>query len=262
MAPIKLDDNIREKLEERELKPSANAWEKLESQLEVKQPKNRKVFWYFAAASLAGILIVSSVFINRNTIPSGNELLVDENIPQQIEPKKLNQIISAPINSEALAQEESTNEKTSSEEKKKNTKKELKPVPSQKKSTIEKQKEHTEAIAQVTSMETQTIVEKTETPALSDEEQLFNTKIEEVVAQVQQLQDNNQEVTSDEIDALLNNARQEIQTQRIINSSKVDAMALLNDVEWELEESFRDKVFDALGDGYKKIRTAVIERNE
>ena len=65
-----------------------------------------------------------------------------------------------------------------------------------------------------------------------------------------------------DVEALLNNARREIETQRIINNPKVDATALLEDVEWELEESFRDKVFDALGEGYNKVRTAVSERND
>jgi hypothetical protein len=64
------------------------------------------------------------------------------------------------------------------------------------------------------------------------------------------------------VEALLNNARREIETQRILNNPKVDATALLEDVEWELEKSFRDKVFDALGEGFQKVRTAVTERND
>ena len=62
---------------------------------------------------------------------------------------------------------------------------------------------------------------------------------------------------------LLAKAQREIELQRILNNSnyKIDAAALLSDVESELERSFRDKVFDALGEGYQKIRTAVAERN-
>ena len=34
MAPIKFEDNIRARLEQREIKPSAEAWEKLEAALD------------------------------------------------------------------------------------------------------------------------------------------------------------------------------------------------------------------------------------
>ena len=83
-----------------------------------------------------------------------------------------------------------------------------------------------------------------------------------MVASVKKLQENNTKVTAAEVEALLNNARRDIQTQRVLNSPKVDAAALLQDVEWEVEKSFRDKVFDALGEGFNKIRTAVSERND
>ncbi len=41
----------------------------------------------------------------------------------------------------------------------------------------------------------------------------------------------------------------------------MDATALLNVVEFELETSFRDKVFEALGDGFEKVITSVADRN-
>lgn len=85
--------------------------------------------------------------------------------------------------------------------------------------------------------------------------------MDEVVASVKKLQQNDSEITIAEVENLLNNARRDIQTQRILNNPKVDAAALLQDVEWEIDKSFRDKVFDALGDGFQKVRTAVSERN-
>ena len=85
--------------------------------------------------------------------------------------------------------------------------------------------------------------------------------MDEVVAKVQELKNNNTTITEKEIDALMANAQREIKTERILSGYKVDAAALLNDVEMELERSFRDKVFEALGDGFQIIRTAVVERN-
>ena len=65
----------------------------------------------------------------------------------------------------------------------------------------------------------------------------------------------------DLLNSLLLKAQDEIHSREILNTKKVDATALLNMVESELETNFRDKVFEALGDGYEKVRTAVVERN-
>src|SRR5690606_39027827 len=123
---------------------------------------------------------------------------------------------------------------------------------------VDKKMESTDAIAKVTKVEEKqplkTIIPK--------EDKLFNTKVDEVVASVKKMQENNTEINVTDVEALLNNARREIETLRILNNPKVDATALLEDVEWELEKSFRDKVFDALGEGFQKVRTAVTERND
>ncbi|NNK21468.1 MAG: hypothetical protein HKP07_09175, partial [Flavobacteriaceae bacterium] len=44
--------------------------------------------------------------------------------------------------------------------------------------------------------------------------------------------------------------------------TKVDALALLADVEEEVNRSFRDQLFEKLKDGYLKVRTAIAYRNE
>ena len=41
----------------------------------------------------------------------------------------------------------------------------------------------------------------------------------------------------------------------------VDAVALLNEVEVELDQSFRDQIFDRLKTGFMKVRTALADRN-
>ena len=74
MAPIKFEDNIREKLEGRELEPSKDAWNKLSEQLDSNsEKKTNKVMWFAIAASLIGILIAVSVFNSRNNKSVENE---------------------------------------------------------------------------------------------------------------------------------------------------------------------------------------------
>lgn len=261
MAPYKLEDNIREKLEDRELKPSANAWGKLETKLDAAQPKKKPVLWYYIAASFAGLLILSSVFFNQNNLEVNNQIVNETIAPQNFE--KQVEIIPNNTKAEKSIVAENISEKvetSNSKEKEKQKINIIKPKTlSKQKSEIDKKIKKTEMVAKISVEKKQIVAEKS---MLSEEQKQFNTKVEEVVASVKKLQENNAEVTAAEVEALLNTARLDIQTQRILNSSKVDAMALLQDVEWELEKSFRDKVFDALGEGFIKIRTAVIERND
>ncbi|MCB0465921.1 MAG: hypothetical protein KDC78_09675 [Aequorivita sp.] len=267
MAPYKLEDNIREKLEARELKPSADAWKKLEAKLDAGQPKKKAVVLYYVAASFVGILILASFFFTRNSSGENNQI-VNETIEQN-NIEKQPEIIPNDTKIEEIASEENHSEKqeavkSKGEERQKPKSTSIKLLP-HKKSEIDKKVDKTDAIAKVTKVEAEqplkTSIQNT-TQNQNKEDKLFNQKIEEVVASVKKLQENNTEVNTTDVEALLNNARREIETQRIINNPKVDATALLEDVEWELEKSFRDKVFDALGEGYNKVRTAVSERND
>ncbi|MBN2868356.1 MAG: hypothetical protein JXK08_06775, partial [Flavobacteriaceae bacterium] len=90
-------------------------------------------------------------------------------------------------------------------------------------------------------------------------------KIQELVAQVQNLKDKNKTVTDSEIDALLEQAQNEIRLQKEIYNNAtgvVDAKALLSEVEQELDESFRDKAFKALKENFDFIKTAIANRND
>jgi hypothetical protein len=264
MAPIKFEENIREKLQERELEPSADAWNKLNAKLDSNLNKKNKVvniYWYSIAASIAGILIIASVFLNENKSKEGNkQLVVNENVSEKENIKQdsedsFKQVIPQEIEKEQIASEERIKEnilpKVNIQNSKYKTSITKQPVNNQEEAIAVK-------INKGEEIEKKLIPEKVQ---FSKEELLFNTKVDEVVAKVQELKNNNTTITEKEIDALMANAQREIKTERILSGYKVDAAALLNDVEMELERSFRDKVFEALGDGFQIIRTAVVERN-
>ncbi|MFT6841986.1 MAG: hypothetical protein ACJASR_000751, partial [Psychroserpens sp.] len=84
-----------------------------------------------------------------------------------------------------------------------------------------------------------------------------------VVNQIKNLTIKNGAITDAEIKNLLKQAERAILRERIYNktSRTVDADALLQDVEDDLEQSFRTRVFDGLKSGYKSVITAVTERN-
>lgn len=264
MAPFNLEKNMREKLENRELNPSPDAWKKLEAQLGKSQSKKKTVGWYYIAASLVGLLIAASVFLNSNTTEIENKV-VKENIQQKDDIQHNDEIemrteivsnVSNPSAEKNLSEESKTGKDP------KETTKNLKPLPTQKESAVDKKIKKSEMIADVPKDDATIHFKKSEEKVILEHNIVFNTKVDEVVASVKFLQEKNQEVTAEEVETLLNNARRDIRTQRILSSPKVDATALLQDVEWELEKSFRDKVFDALGEGFNRIRTAVLERND
>jgi hypothetical protein len=91
----------------------------------------------------------------------------------------------------------------------------------------------------------------------------IDTKIAEVLAQVQAMEKLNGGVSDAEIDSMLRAAQKELEVEsRIRYAASVDALALLSDVEDELNRSLRDQLFEKLKEGYQKVRTAVVYRND
>ena len=68
MEPNKLENQMREKLNAREIQPSANAWDRLDAMLSVtedKKPK-RNFNWLSIAAGIIGFLFVGLIFYNQS----------------------------------------------------------------------------------------------------------------------------------------------------------------------------------------------------
>lgn len=104
------------------------------------------------------------------------------------------------------------------------------------------------------------IVEKERTIVVPQE--AINSKIEEVIAQVALLEQTDTDITDAEVDSLLLQAQRELFSNNVIRDDHtIDAMALLADVEGELDRSFREQLFDMLKEGYFKARNAVATRN-
>lgn len=245
MEPTKFEKHIREQLQERELSPSATAWGNLSQKLDKEMPQKdrRNYTWMAIAASFVGLLLVSTFLFpekeNTSEIVEANK----EEVPESsTENKALETLIE--IN-EAVG-ENNTKEEKSITNKEKNTGVSVK------------------STQQTTIAATKIAKEQVLVTPLEKEDLFMESKLNEVVSSVQELQNNNKNISPDEIDALLAKAQREISNYKILkkNIQKVDAAALLMDVEVELERSFRDKVFDVLGSGFNKVRTAMSARNQ
>ena len=280
MAPIKFEENIREKLQERELQPSKEAWNKLSVTLEKKpQKKNNRKLWLAVAAGFAGILIVVSFLLDNNNNANIQQIVMDNNIIPPVEEKSIDDSkTEEPIiknTTESIAEIDSGQKESFSENEniRKNNSAQIVTSTGNKQIPVEKN-EGVDPIEIETPFEEQLTHdavafnkkdEKTvkEEPVKTEEDIFIDNKVKEVITAIEQIKKDKNTVAIEDIDALLNKAQRDISNNRILNSKnrKVDATALVMDVEKELERSFRDRVFEALGNGFNKIRTAVVERN-
>lgn len=262
MAPIKFEEQLKEKLEQRSIQPSSDAWNKLSERLDnVEEKQNNKGFWWLGiAATLVGVLVTLSFIFKTNT-EIIEPTIVDAKKENVIEKQGLQNL--EVLENNAVAIEE--NDKKSDEAQQNDAKKLIIKTPLK---TVIKEKQNmlipnkvNEAVANVDTKlnEVNNKAFETKSEILSFETQ----KVNEVVAQIQKLQQENKEVTTEEIDALLATAQKEITMQKLFNEATktVDADALLRSVEDDLELTFRDKVFSAIKSGYETVKTAVVERN-
>lgn len=246
MARKNLEENIRDKMRSRELQPSAGAWEKLAAQLE-EEPKVRSMRgWYYVAASVVALLMLGTIFYNQNDIKVEPQIGVEEVEVNPINDEKDRLIPQLKENS-SLAIENTINEEMETD-------------------IAVSVKDPKTARPKSTNRQTEIIDVLTDDGGLEDlddeVDRLLNQKVQEVASTIQSLQDEKGDVTIQEVEALLDNARREIFLERTLKNSQVDATALLQEVEWELDKSFYDKVFETLGDGFKRIATAYTERND
>ncbi|MBP0903105.1 hypothetical protein ACFSKN_14115 [Mariniflexile gromovii] len=242
----KFDNNIKEKLEARSLQPSSHAWKKLSERLDHQDKKqNKKTFWWLGiAASMVGVLFVAFQFFNTEAV---KPKLVDS--PTVIQKNE---------NIQVAVDEVETQEKVIKEPENKSNQEKL----PQKEKLMHHANEHPIAISRENNSvkaEKPIQLDKVNEESLTLEEQ----KIQDVVAKVQVLKSQNIEVTDAVIDNLLLEAQKEIRFKRMYNTTTgiVDANMLLQEVEEDLDQSFRSKVFEAIKASYSTVKSAVAQRN-
>ena len=257
MAPIKFEEQLKEKLEKRTIQPSDDAWKTLANRLDNHdKSQNRKAFWWIGiAASIVGVALVT-MLVSKDT---GTEIALPKTVDVQFQDE-------TKTDADASGQVETTQQQTEELPKSEITPvKKEQPVTKmanvQQQSTLEKPMTLKEALASNDEKVQAENQQETKNPInASDFEQ---AKVNDVVAEIQKINNENQGVTEAEIDSLLKQAEREILKNQIYNETTrtVDANALLEDVEAELEQSFRTRVFEALKDSYVTVKTAVAERN-
>ena len=247
MAPVNFDDNIKKKLEERSIKPSDEAWNKLASKLDENDKKpNIRIFWWVGiAATLVGVLLGMNILLNTNdplpskVVESPKE---EESIPLQID-----------MNSQ-IANEETIEKPIENEGDVKQYNK-----------TVKKGKHYNKQMGNQKRYASNHL--KNKGNEIENPTDLNNTKLASakntIITETEVEVEKNISIADAEVESLIKKAQQDLALKRQVKEQiTVDAGSLLESVESDLETSFRDRVFETIKSGYLTVKTAVAHRNE
>lgn len=245
MVPNKIENQIKEQLNAREIQPTEMAWDRLDSMLSVAEAKSAKRSPFFSfrfigiAASFLVFLSIGILYFNQKStgIKPENNVVVTE---------KENNINS---NINGNDNEENIND-----------------------IKVESQ------VAQTNNNESSTINNKSskgfnqnqKTPinSINNQEKIIPFKSSEAVAQneqpkqVAQEKVVNQKPTYVNVDDLLASVEKQPKTTSKVAAIKVDANSLLSEVDGELEQTFREKVISRIGKSYQNAKSALANRNQ
>ncbi|MFD1063065.1 hypothetical protein ACFQ1Q_07385 [Winogradskyella litorisediminis] len=260
MAPIKFEEQIKDKLEKRTVTPSSEAWSKLSQRLDAEDNKTKKTsFWWIGIAASVAVLIMISVGVFSKTTESEiDDIIVKDVINKTSETDNTKTLIETKnLEKQQVAKEDTSEEIidlkiTQSKASDIITKKQQKQTP--KKETV---------IAKVETLVVpknalNTIV-KQETAIANTEKPEFNSIIDELKEVKAK-----REVTDQTVDSLLKIANKELLMDKALkkNTNVVNADALLQDVEDAMGESFRSRIYETLKGGLKEVKKAVVQRHD
>ena len=236
MALNKLEKEFKNQLDQREIKPSPAAWDRLDAMLTVREEKKVKPIynWIYIAASIIGFLAIGYVFfsnpaelvdVKRTEIvennapkPTNDSINKEQQIPLQIEKE-----------TEVIADNQVATQKNNSTI-----------SPSQK---INKQINVPQnQIAQTSNTNKNNIDQ-------SNEKSINNQKTNEF-----------NQISPNQISSQAQIA--EVSSKANNPTVKVNASYLLSEVDNELELSFREKVIRKIDKNYKTVKVALANRNQ
>ncbi|TDO77844.1 hypothetical protein EV143_10377 [Flavobacterium chryseum] len=236
MEPNNFEKDFRDKLNQRKIEPSDKAWDRLDAMLSIaertepKETSKRK--WLYVAASIVGFLLIGTFFFNqkKNTIETLKEnVVIEENLKKDSILKPILNTID--FRKTEIANSEKSSDQTSNKEKINLNNKSSKPIKKEQNQIAES------SIIIKNNQENQTInnqISTVETSKNENRDQLINSAEKTAVAE--------------------NSAK--------AKKIKVNAGDLLNQVDGELELSFREKIITKVNKNYQTVKVAVTNRNQ
>jgi hypothetical protein len=227
MEQNKLENEFRNKLNQREINPSENSWDRLDAMLSVAEEIKpvRSYSWIYIAASIIGFAFFGSFFLNqsdKNVTIESNKVVIENNLKAEPIP---NGITIVPLNPKS----EST--VVVSEMKKVN-------------------RNSRDANLIITNQVVQNSNSDSLIPIL--EKKLTNQKTEQLASSS----------TSDIIvEKMLASIQTTSKADNLKSTIKVNPNTLLSQVDGELELSFREKALNTITKKYKEAKEALVNRN-
>ena len=223
MEPNNIENQFREKLSSREIKPSANAWDRLDAMLVVAEKPKRNYRWMNVAASFLGFMLIATVLLNQT-----DEVIDAEHQKVVFEENKIertDEIVEIP--SEEIPTEVGSNSnKTIIQQK-------SKAILKAKSTYIEERSAITEAAV---------IVHNRDSSAFINQKTGVKVNVNALLASV------------DVVNATPSIAKSTI-------AIKVRSSELLAQVDDELDLSFRERVIQNVNKKFKEVKDAVANRN-
>ena len=243
MEPNNFEKDFRDKLNQRKIEPSNKAWDRLDAMLSIAEENKTPVRlrslqtskrkWLYIAASIVGFLLVGTIFLSqkKDTIEIPKENVVLEEILKNDSISKQSLYTIEPDKAEIVTSEKKSNQKPNQEQ----------IIDLHKKSNISIKKEQNQIA------ESSIIIKKNQENQTS----------------------NNQTLTvetskNENPDQLIQSAEKTVVAENSAKAKKikVNASDLLNQVDGELELSFREKVITKVNKNYQTVKVAVSNRNQ
>ena len=260
MEPNKIENQIREKLNSREIQPSAQAWDRLDAMLSVAEEKKtkRSFGWLYIAASILVLATLGMFFFSqKNTEIQPQNNIVGTEIKKDSVKNPTNVIQSSITvqkqeNKIAVAIE---NKSTISNQQSININQRV---------SITNQKQSNQNKAQTGVAINQNQKSQTN-PAINREkpiDYLINSDV--AVKDIPKIETKKDISTANnKLDDFLLAGLDNTATKSVNKKSavKVDAKSLLSQVDGELELTFREKVINKVAKNYKEVKVALANRN-
>lgn len=249
MAPVEFEKDLQKRIQDREMKPGRHVWKKIEARLEHNGHVSKRYprLWIgFAAACV--VLLFGYLFLweSPQALP-----LVEPVAETPVEtPVKLNTDPSPSTERAFIAPPEGLVERRQQE-------------PTYTETGVPVKNAETNAAAMQTEVAE---IPKDKVPSEVDVTKLSGLQVNQLDSLKTGLATLNGEssgVSEGEIDSLLRSAMDSYALQRETKAdTTIDAMALLNEVEMELDQTFRGQILEKLKTGFEKVRTSVADRNK
>ena len=243
MEPNKLENQIKEKLNSREIQPSAQAWDRLDAMLSVtEEKKTRRPFGFLFIAASITILLTAGIFFltQRSTEIKPQNNVVTTEIKDTVQ-KSVNKTPNP------LIEENQKNKIVVSTQNKPTTDNQQPTTNSSGVSIINQKQSNNPNINRDKEIEYQN----------SSDVALKNLPVIETRKEIVL---SNKSIPSDEdlLASLDKVAKQSSDKNALV---KVNPKSLLSQADGELEQTFREKVITRISKNYKEVKVALANRN-